>query len=98
MPIHQKFQESEGFQRLDDIQKQQAVSIMQQHLAGHQEAMAQTAQATGPKSGNINSVADQARNNGGDAVQQGLSKIGSAVRSSAQDISQAGAVIDRDQN
>ena len=98
MPIHQKFQESEGFQRLDDIQKQQAVSIMQQHLAGHQEAMAQTAQATGPKSGNINSVADQARNNGGDAVQQGLSKIDSAVRSSAQDISQAGAVIDRDQN
>jgi len=100
MPIHQQFQQSEGFQRLNDIQKQQAVTLFQQHLEGHQQLLQAKMQQAGPQGGgggNIRPMADQARS-GSNAVESGLNKIDSAVRSSAQEISQPGAVINRNQN
>ena len=100
IPIHQQFQQSEGFQRLNNIQKQQAVTLFQQHLQGHQQLMQSEMQQAGPQGGgggNINSMGDQARS-GSNVVESGLNKIDSAVRSSAQEISQPGAVINRDQN
>ena len=98
MPIHQQFQQSEGFQRLNNIQKQQAITLFQQHLEGHQQLMQAEMQQAGPQGGGgIRPMADQARS-GSDVVESGLNKIDSAVRSSAQEISQPGAVINRDQN
>jgi hypothetical protein len=100
MPIHQQFEQSEGFQRLNPIQKQQAITLVQQHLAGHQELLQMNTEQAGVQgNGNINSVADQAGLNGsgGNSVQEGLDQVDSAVRSSAQKLSQP-SNINRAQN
>ena len=97
MPMHSNIQKSSAkFLQLPPELQQVVMQAVQQHLQEHQQSMQEKAQA-GPQGGRIPSMADQGGGGGGDDAQNAVSKIDSAVRSSAQTMSQPNA-IDRAQN
>ena len=97
MPMHSNIQKSSAkFLQLPPELQQVVMQAVQQHLQEHQQSMQEKAQA-GPQGGRIPSMADQGGGGGGDDAQKAVSKIDSAVRSSAQTMSQPNA-IDRAQN
>jgi len=99
MPVHNQLQQSPGFQQLQPVQQQQVMALMQQHLQGHQQLMQQAAQAGGAvgSPGNVNTVGEAGRSTG-NAAQDTIGRVDSAVRSGAQSISQAVSAADRGQN
>ena len=103
--VHKKLPEDPRFQQLQQqnpMIAQQLLQILQQHMQEHQQAHEQMAGGgAAAQTGQINGLRGSNRSGGGGAVaevQNQVGKITGAVRSAAQEISQPGAVIDRNQN
>lgn len=98
--VHKMLPEDPKFQQLaqqNPMLAQQVTQFLQQHLQEHQQLHEQQAGGGG---GNIKGLGASRNGAGGpmEKVQQQVGQVTSAVRGNAQEISQPGAVIDRNQN
>ena len=99
MPMHQKIQQnSQRFLQLPPELQSVVMQVVQMHTQEHMQYLQEAAAGGGgggpPNDGTISSTGDVG---GGNGIEQATSKIDSAVRSSAQVISQP-KNIDRNQN
>ena len=97
MEVHRQVPQTPQWQQLvqqNPLLAQQIAPALDQHMQQHQQALQQMA-GGGSAPARVGNLSDAG---GLDTVRKQLSKVDSAVRSSAQETSQAVAAIDRNQN